>query len=158
MKYYYTKQKVDSDLLLAQINASLVINSVVSSINWTAPDKLEIDFVSPIAQYEKVELDSIVSNHTVNMTLVAINTAIIKAMEFGKEIVREYAVTRVLRGTTDVETLQVLQELSTLQGAMLSGSLKAARLMLMSMQPTALIPQSDIDYFLAKINKYLGIP
>lgn len=157
MKYSFTKQKVDTDLLLAQIQASLEIISYVSYINWSTPDKLDIEFNATLAPSEVIALNAIVSGHTVNTTLAIIKNAINGAVSFGQGVILEYSVTRVLRGTTDAETLQVLNQLQLLQCSLMSGSLKAARLILIDMQPTTLIPQADIDMFLAKINSYLGI-
>lgn len=156
MKYTYVKAKVDLELLSAQINANTVISTVLVNLNWCS-GQLEIDFQFELAQYEKNELDALVAAHTVNPTISIINNAYDSAVDFGQRMMKEYATIRMLRGTTDLETAQVLQHLMVVQCAVLSGSLKAARLLLMQMEPTALIPQSDLDYFINKLNGYLGI-
>lgn len=157
MKYFYVKTAVDLELLSAQINANIVINTVLVNLMWNGPSDLEVDFKNELASYEKDALDAIVSAHTVNPTISIIGKAFDSAVDFGQRLLKEYATIRMIRGTTDLETLQVLQQLQLVQSAMASGSLKAARLILLDMQPTALIPQSDIDYFLSKLNTYLGI-
>ncbi len=157
MNYYFTNSAVDSDLLQAQIQANVTIEKVVTSIDWTAPSNLHIQFNLPLSNVEFDALNVIATNHKINITLAAIKKAISNAKAFGSGMIEEYSVTRVLRGTTDAETLEVLRALHLLQGALMTGSLKAARLILLEMAPTPLIPQADIDMFLHKINKYLGI-
>lgn len=102
-------------------------------------------------------LDQTVSDHQPELDRTFIKGKILGAMQFGADLMADYGTTRVLRGTSDVETLEVLNALSLLELALLSGSLKAARLILLDMEPTTLIPQADIDTFLHRINKFLGI-
>lgn len=157
MKYSFSKSQIDCDLLIAEIEANTTINQVVYCVSWNSPNFLEIEFASPLDSAGSVALNTVVSNHSVNVTLTTIKKAIENAKTFGRNLIDEYSVTRVLRGTTDQQTLDVLEHLHILQSALSTGSLKAARLILMNMTATQLIPQSDIDTFLHKINKYLGM-
>jgi hypothetical protein len=86
----------------------------------------------------------------------AISAAIEKAMDYGKIMIRDYGTRNVLAGKTDEQIDANLTELSGILSALTSGSLKSAKRQGEAFVATDNVSQEDIDWFLNRINEYLG--
>lgn len=88
---------------------------------------------------------------------LAAKNAVLRAMSFGQNLMAEYGAKNILRGYTTAQVRQIATDLAGIQALLLSGSLYSALEDIAAFTPTALILQSDIDEFTAKLQTYLGL-
>lgn len=80
-----------------------------------------------------------------------------EAMDFGRSIIKRYGAKNIKAGKTDEEIDEIIDDLSSIISALVSGSLKSAKRKAQAFTPTAAVPQADVDWFVAEIDKYLGV-
>lgn len=157
MKYIYTKNLVNSDRLATEIKANSSVIATLQGINWSAPSRLEIEFSPSLTAEEAIIVQGIVNAHSGLTTSDIVKDRILKAMEFGKELMADYATKRVVRGAGVADTERVLNKLGYIQTSLLAGSLYVALDQLNKLAADSDVPQSDIDEFKLRISKYLGL-
>lgn len=79
------------------------------------------------------------------------------AMAIGNSIIKRYGAKNIKALKTDAEIDQILIDMASIMNALVSGSLKSARRQALAFTPTAEVPQVDIDWFVAELNKILGV-
>lgn len=80
-----------------------------------------------------------------------------EAMEFGRSLIQRFAARNIARGITKAEVKTMIQNMHILTLMLLTGSLHTALEELEEMEPSDLVPRSEIDYFIDEIKGYLGV-
>lgn len=86
-----------------------------------------------------------------------IKQSILKAMQFGQELIAEFGVQNVLTNKTTAEVAHLAAILAPAQALLLSGALHTAKEWIQSSAADEL-PQDTRDYFVSRIDSYLGGP
>ena len=82
---------------------------------------------------------------------------VLAAMDFGKQLMVEYAVSNIMAGKTTDEIVAISDRLARVQFLLTSGSLYGALKALNDLQTDELITEQTKQYFILKIRKYLGV-
>lgn len=106
-------------------------------------------------QYEK--LQHVVQAHKKNATEEMIANRIRNAMDFGKELIVEYATDNILANRSLDEIKHISSKLAHIQLLLLSGSLYAVLSELEKITPDHIITQEVIDKYIQKIKLFLNI-
>jgi hypothetical protein len=154
MIYEYIKTVEPSKLQGELIDQALPVIGI--STEGTA---VKIETSSMLSDIDKTKMDAYVYAHNpVDMT-VYVAEKIINAMQFGRKIMAEYGASNVLAGLTVDQVKSVMQTLSGVQAAILTGSLYVALDEIAAITPDGtLITQAKLDKFKHKIQDYLQIP
>lgn len=86
-----------------------------------------------------------------------IQSRISSAMDFGKQIMVEFAAQNVMRGITIDQVNKITNKFAHIQLLLLNGSLYSALQEIQNLKPDDWVRQQDIDTFVKKIKTFLGI-
>ena len=120
-------------------------------------EDLVLDSDHAAAEAAMAALEAEEANQDATRLAVAGKDAVMSAMDFGRDVMAEYGSRNIAAGYNVTQIKQILTDLADLQAAMLSGSLYVAKDIIDNFTATAEIPQSEIDYFKAKVDSYLGV-
>lgn len=115
--------------------------------------------VNELLTEEYALLSSIVSAHTVFDMFAYVGGVISDASNFGFSLVSEFGTRNVIAGKTEAEIDAILENPDMLKigMALMSGSLKYARRKIFMMEPFSGVSQTDKDWMIAELDKYLGV-
>ena len=86
-----------------------------------------------------------------------IRAAIKDGKKFGEKLMIEFGVRNVMAGKDDADIDQAILDTIAIFVAINSGSLKPARRLAQALTASAAVTQGDIDWFVAEIDKKLGV-
>jgi len=152
--YSYTKT-VNVNKLYRELGDSSIKPLITNLVIIIDQITIETSVVLDVAG--QAELDGIIANHTSDDNYYTIQLKIEKAIEFGNELISQYAAQNILAGFTVSDVLQVMTALDSVKNALSAGSLYVALDQLALVTPTTLITQADIDKFRHRIQDYLGV-
>lgn len=146
MRYDYNKA-VNSEKLQAEIAAA---GLPVSHINTVGND---------VSVYTSVDLDigqqdmlnSIVQSHVAVSLQDIIKKKVLKSIEYGLDIMAEFASENKIMGLTDAQMLETSIALQDVQRLLGSGSLGLAKELIMQIQPIPVVLEQ------ARIDKYTNL-
>lgn len=153
--YSYIKV-INLDILKFELqNAGLY--SLIDEMT-ASPSLVTIKVKRILTDIEKQKLYTVIANH--RSTAITLDIAKLKiqaAMDFGKQVLIEFAANNVVRGINVAEVKQLTAQFGMIQLLLLNGSLYSALEEIQKLQPNALISQADIAYYSNKIMDFLGI-
>lgn len=109
------------------------------------------------------DADQILADYLLNKESIEQDYALTKklekvienAMSFGRDLIKRYGAMNLKAGKSDEDIDAILEDLADIVIALNSGSLKAAKRKAEAFEPTAAVPQEDVDWFIEQIEKYL---
>lgn len=95
--------------------------------------------------------------HSAPDMVTIVKNKILKAMDFGKNLMAEYGAKNILAGKSIADIKEITSRLATLQTLLTSGSLYCALDEMNNITADELISQETINEFKTKLQNYLGI-
>lgn len=151
--YTYTKN-IDAGKLQSEIKAAGLIYVLYID---TYSSNVKINFSQQLTAGQKTILDGVLSSHVAVSASDTVKAKILSAMDFGKELMADYATKRVIRGAGIADTERVLNKLGHIQTSLMAGSLYVALDQLDKLSADDDILQADINDFKTRIQQYLGL-
>jgi len=154
MNYLYTKVNAPEKLikeLYASSVGSLLKNIVIQGA------LVEIETENPLAAADEATLLSVIQAHSSEIPdmEILVKNKIYRCMDFGKEVIAEFAAQNVVLGVSDAQMKQISIDFAEIQNLLLSGSLRIAKQEIDTLQST-LVTEGRRAYFSNKIAKFLA--
>lgn len=154
MIYSYIKAN-NPDKLIKELGASSLALSIKKIIVQGAA--IEVETITDLSTDEQNTLLQLIQAHNPEMPDIEliVKYKIYRCMDFGKEIMAEFGAQNVALGMSDAQMKQISVEFGSVQGLLLSGSLRLAKQEIDAIQ-TSLVTESRRAYFSNKIANFLA--
>jgi len=130
--------------------------SNIKTIKTELPDKIEIEFHSPLTGSEALRLSTTVSSLIQADPDVLIDSNLEKITKFSEKLVRDYAKKNLKRAYTTTQVKKITADLAEVTALLNGKALPTVLEVLAQFTPTAEITSEDISEFTADIVEFLG--
>lgn len=154
----YTYAKYVEPTVLAKEIAKAGYQSYIDSIHLDGK-LLTIETKFVLTPKEEILFRKLVMSHIpVDPAVAAVQIKVDDAIVFGRSILTEYAAMNALAKVPSAVVAQIIVSLLPIQASLQSGSLYTALDLMSKIPPSPYLKKTTLDYFIAKIKRYLDIP